>query len=100
AADDDTIAAFVEDLRDAGGGRAVTAPVEAHAHVAAVQRGVVADHPPWRATRLVIQRGQEVPRPRGLVLELRALDGALAELRLIRRRAHELERYPIAHRLG
>ena len=70
AADDDAVAALVEDLGDGGVQfLAVGGAVEADADVAGGQVGAVAGHPPGRAAGLVVQRGVQVPRPGGLVLE-------------------------------
>ena len=77
AADDDAVAALVEDLGDGGVQfLAVGGAVEADADVAGGQVGVAAGHPPGRAAGLVVQRDVQVPRPGGLVLE-RAAEASL-----------------------
>lgn len=105
ASDNDAVSALVEHLRDARRDRsAVLRPVEGDADEAALQGRIVADHAPWCATGLVVQRGEEVPGASGLVLQLgrhaRTLLGTPGELGVIRRWTHQLERHAKAHRAG
>ena len=70
AADDDAVAALVEDLGDGGVEfLAVSRPVEADADIAGREVGVAARYPPGCAAGLVVQRDVQVPCPGGLVLE-------------------------------
>jgi hypothetical protein len=100
AADDDAVAALVEDLGDGGVEfLAVGGPVKANADVAGGKVGVATRHPPGGSAGLVVQRDVQVPRAGGLVLEgprgVAAPDGAFPGFP-----AHDLQRTREAERLG
>ena len=70
ATNDHTIPKLIEDLGDARMQLAVVVGAsERHADVAACSAARIANEPPWLPATLVVQGGQQIPRPVGFVLD-------------------------------
>src|SRR5262249_36783450 len=100
SADNDAVAALVEDLGDCGVQLpAVSGAVEADADIAGRQVRAVTRYPPGRSAALVVQRGVQVPCAGRLILQ-RAGRIAASPYAFPRFAAHDLQRAGKAESLG